>query len=149
MEYVYPTLQDVARSLKARIAVANPDGRLKPGMYATVRIAAPGRTALTVPIAAVLNTGERRLVFVDLGQGRIAPQEVELGRTAADYAEVLAGLEPGQRVVTSAQYLLDSESNLAETMRSMVGMMDMSDMDGMDMGGADMKGMDMPDARER
>jgi len=146
VEYVYPTLQSASRSLKARIAVANPEGRLKPGMYATVRIAAPAREALTVPVSAVLNTGERRLVFVDLGQGRITPQEVELGRAGAGYVEVLAGLEPGQRVVTSAQYLLDSESNLAETMRSMVGMMSTSDMDSMesmDMGGMDMSGETM------
>ena len=147
VEYVYPTLQSASRSLKARIAVPNPDRRLKPGMYATVRIAAPAREALTVPGSAVLNTGERRLVFVDLGRGRIAPQEVEVGRSGAGYVEVLAGLEPGQRVVTSAQYLLDSESNLAETMRSMMGMMNMSDMgsmEGMDMGGEGMEGMDMP-----
>ncbi|NIQ54275.1 MAG: efflux RND transporter periplasmic adaptor subunit, partial [Gammaproteobacteria bacterium] len=97
-------------------------------MYATVRIAARVREALTVPASAVLNTGERRLVFVDLGQGRLAPRDVELGRAGAGYVEVLAGLEPGQRVVTSAQYLLDSESNLAETMKSMMGMMNMSDM---------------------
>jgi multidrug efflux pump subunit AcrA (membrane-fusion protein) len=147
VEYVYPTLQSASRSLKARIAVPNPDGRLKPGMYATVRIAAPARESLTVPASAVLNTGERRLVFVDLGQGRITPQEVEVGRSGGGYVEVLAGLEPGQRVVTSAQYLLDSESNLAETMRSMMGMMntsDMGSMEGMDMGGEDMEGMDMP-----
>ncbi|HUP19892.1 MAG TPA: efflux RND transporter periplasmic adaptor subunit [Gemmatimonadota bacterium] len=147
VEYVYPTLQSASRSLKARIAVANPDGRLKPGMYATVRITAPAREALTVPASAVLNTGERRLVFVDLGQGRIAPREVEVGRAGAGYVEVLAGLEPGQRVVTSAQYLLHSESNLAETMRSMVGMMEGMDMsgermEGMDATGADMRGMD-------
>jgi multidrug efflux pump subunit AcrA (membrane-fusion protein) len=149
IEYAYPTLQAEARSLKVRVAVPNGDRRLKPGMYATVRIAAPARQALTVPLPAVLNTGERRLVFVDLGGGRIAPQEVEVGRAGAVYIEILAGLEPGQRVVTSAQYLLDSESNLAETMRSMIGMMNTSDMgamdgmEGMDMG-ADMQGMDEP-----
>ncbi|HUP21171.1 MAG TPA: efflux RND transporter periplasmic adaptor subunit [Gemmatimonadota bacterium] len=150
VEYVYPTLQAQSRSLKARVAVPNPDGWLKPGMYATVRIAAPARSALTVPISAVLDTGERRLVFVDLGRGRVAPQEVELGRAGGGYAEVLAGLEPGQRVVTSAHYLLDSESNLGETMRSMIGMTGSSDMEsmdgmeGMDMPGADLRGMDMP-----
>lgn len=122
IEYVYPTLQAQARTLKARIAVTNADGRLKPGMYATVRLSAPGRTALTVPASAIMNTGERRLVFVDMGDGRLVPREVEVGRVAGDYAEVLAGLEPGQRVVTSAQFLLDSESNLGEVMRSMIGM---------------------------
>jgi Cu(I)/Ag(I) efflux system membrane fusion protein len=156
VEYVYPTLQEQARTLKARIAIANHDGRLKPGMYATVRLSAPGRTALTVPTSAILNTGERRVVFVDMGAGGLMPHEVEIGRVAGEYSEVLSGLEPGQRVVTSAQYMLDSESNLAEVMRSMIGMMNMSDVQGMgkptggsdDMQGADMKGMQMPD-RER
>ncbi|MGH7506541.1 MAG: efflux RND transporter periplasmic adaptor subunit, partial [Longimicrobiales bacterium] len=113
VEYVYPTLQEQARTLKARIALANPDGRLKPGMYATVRLRAPGRTALTVPTSAILNTGERRIVFVDMGAGGIMPHEVEIGQVSGEYAEVVSGLEPGQRVVTSAQYMLDSESNLA------------------------------------
>ncbi len=140
IEYVYPTLQEEARTLKARIAVRNPDHRLRPGMYATIRLRAAGRAALTVPTSAVLNTGERRIVFVDMGDGRLAPHDVEIGRVAGAYAEVLAGLEPGQRVVTSAQYLLDSESNLAEVMRSMIGSMNMSDMNGMDMGGVDMTG---------
>ncbi|MBW3571866.1 MAG: efflux RND transporter periplasmic adaptor subunit [Gemmatimonadetes bacterium] len=162
VEYVYPTLQQEARTLKARISVPNPGGRLKPGMYATVRLAAPGRTALTIPASALVRTGERTLVFVDLGGGRLAPQEVEVGRVGAEYAEILAGVEPGQRVVTSAQFLLDSESNLAEVMRSMVGMggdmggMDMGGMDmsgggmeGMDMKGADVKGMQAPSRRDR
>ena len=139
VEYVYPTLQQEARTLKARIAVSNPGGRLKPGMFATVRLRAPGRTTLTVPVSAVLNTGERRVVFVDMGHERIMPHEVEIGRIAGERAEVLSGLEPGQRVVTSAQYLLDSESNLAEVMKSMMSNMNMSDM-----GSMDMKGMKMP-----
>ena len=143
VEYVYPTLQREARTLKARIALPNPEGRLKPGMFATVRFSAPVRTALTVPSPAVVRTGERSIVFVDLGGGRIAPAEVETGRTAGDHTEVLAGLEPGQRVVTSAQFLLDSESNLAETMRSMIGMTGSGDMGGMDMEG--MEGMEMDD----
>jgi hypothetical protein len=85
-----------------------------------------------------------------MGGGKIMPQEVEVGRTAGQYTEILAGIEPGQRVVTSAQYLIDSESNMAEVMKSMIGMggdmggMDMSGMEGMDMKGADMKGMKMP-----
>ncbi len=143
VEYVYPTLQAESRTLKARVAVANPEGLLKPGMYATVRISTPSRTALTVPSSAVIRTGERALVFVDMGGGSLMPHEVELGRVAGDYTEVLAGVEPGQRVVTSAQFLLDSESNLAEVMRSMLGMTgsgDMGDMQGMDMPGIDMSG---------
>jgi len=159
VEYVYPTLQSEARSLKARIAISNPERRIKPGMYATVRLTAPVRTALAVPNSAVMRTGERQVVFVDMGGGELMPHEVEIGRVAGDYAEVLAGLEPGQRVVTSAQFLLDSESNLAEVMKGMMTQMNMSDMgsmegtdmsgmEGMDMQGADMRGMKMP-ARQR
>lgn len=155
VEYVYPTLEEQARTLKARIAIPNPDGRIKPGMYATVRLRTPTRAALSVPSPAVINTGERSLVFVDLGDGKLLPQEVETGRVAGDYTEVLSGVEPGQRVVTSAQFILDSESNLAEVMKSMVGMggsggMEMGGTDasgavqGMDSKGADMKGMKMP-----
>jgi RND family efflux transporter MFP subunit len=150
VEYIYPTLQNEARTLKARISIPNPEGRLKPGMYATVRLSTPTRATLTVPTSAVVQTGERAVVFVDMGGGKIMPQEVEVGRTAGQYTEILAGIEPGQRVVTSAQYLIDSESNMAEVMKSMIGMggdmggMDMSGMEGMDMKGADMKGMKMP-----
>ncbi|MEQ1854933.1 MAG: efflux RND transporter periplasmic adaptor subunit [Longimicrobiales bacterium] len=142
IEYVYPTLADQARTLRARVAIANPGGRLRPGMYATVRIQAAGRSALTVPASAVLDTGERRLVFVDMGGGRILPQEVEVGRISGELAEVIAGLEPGQRVVTSPQFLLDSESNLAEVMRSMIGQT--TNMGATDLQGGDMQGMTMP-----
>jgi Cu(I)/Ag(I) efflux system membrane fusion protein len=164
--YVYPTLQEESRTVRARVALANPAGLLKPGMYATVRLRAPMRSALTVPASAVLQTGERNIVFVDMGVGsqsiRLMPHEVELGRTAREYTEILAGLEPGQRVVTSAQFLLDSESNLGEVMKAMMGQMgagdmgNMKDMPGMEMKGtegmdkgADMKGMKMPPSPRR
>jgi len=146
VEYVYPTLQSEARTLKARIAIPNPDGRIKPGMYAAVQLSSPSREALTVPTSAVVNTGERSIVFVDLGAGRLQPQEVETGRVAGEYTEVLAGVEPGQRVVTSAQYILDSESNMAEVMKSMIGMTSSGEMGGMDMSGGSMEGMEMPGA---
>lgn len=137
--YVYPTLQPEARTIKARIVVPNGNGALKPGMYATVRIATPSRSALTVPSSAILQTGERNIVFVDMGGGALMPRDVGLGRTAGDYTEILSGLDAGQRVVTSAQFLLNSESNLAEVMKSMAGMnpgaKSMQDMPGMDMPG--------------
>lgn len=142
--YVYPTLDQAARTVRARIEVPNPEARLKPGMYATVTLTTPARRTLTVPTSSVLNTGERTLVFMDMGAGSLMPMDVVTGRTAGAYTEVISGLEPGQRVVTSAQYLLDSESNLAEVMKSMIGQMNMSDMKGMDMKGMDMKGMPAP-----
>ncbi len=142
VDYVYPTLETDARTTRARIAVANTGGLLKPGMYATVRLSTPSRTTLTVPTSSVVRTGERAFVFVELAGGKRKSQDVELGRTAGDYTEVLAGIEPGQRVVTSAQFLLDSESNLGEVMKGMMGMGgDTGDMKGMDMKGADTKGM--------
>jgi multidrug efflux pump subunit AcrA (membrane-fusion protein) len=122
VQYVYPTLQSEARTLKARIALPNADGRIKPGMYARVDLSTPTRTALTVPSSAVVNTGERSMAFMDMGSGRLMPMDVQIGRVAGEYTEILSGLEPGQHVVTSAQFLLDSESNLGEVMKSMVGM---------------------------
>jgi RND family efflux transporter MFP subunit len=143
VEYVYPTLQEASRTLKARIALANPDGRIKPGMFATVRFTSPGQSTLTVPAAAVIRTGERSVVFVDMGGGRLMPQDIETGQIGDGFIEVLAGLEPGQRVVTSAQFLLESESNIGEVMKAMMGMG--GDMSGMgDMKGMDMKGASMP-----
>ncbi len=137
VEYVYPMLQQEARTVKARVAVANPGGVLKPGMYATVRLTIPGRSTLTVPSTAVLRTGDRNVVFVDMRNGELMPHEVELGRVAGDYTEILSGLENGLRVVTSAQFLLDSESNLGEVMKAMMGNMGSGD-------AGNMKGMKMP-----
>jgi Cu(I)/Ag(I) efflux system membrane fusion protein len=146
VEFVYPTVAQEARTVRARVAVTNSDGVLKPGMYATVRVMTPARSALTVPNAAVIRTGERNIVFVDMGGGELMPHEVQLGPTVGEYTEVLAGVDAGQRVVTSAQFLLDSESNLAEVMRSMMGQTgsgEMKDMPGMQMPGMDDKGASM------
>jgi multidrug efflux pump subunit AcrA (membrane-fusion protein) len=137
VQYVYPTLQEQSRTLKARIVIPNPDGRIKPGMYANVGLSAPARAALTAPTSAVVNTGVRKMVFMDMGAGKLMPMDVETGRVAGEYTEILSGLEPGQRVVTSAQFLLDSESNLGEVMKGMIGT-----------GGSDMKGMQMPAGKE-
>ena len=119
--WVSPTLDSVSRTVRARITVANADGALKPGMYATVRLRTPVRTALTVPTSAIVRTGERAIVFVDMGKGELMPHEVTLGATAGDLTEIRSGVDRGARVVTSAQYLLDSESNLGEVMRGMMG----------------------------
>ena len=149
--FLYPTVAEQTRSVRARVAVANADGRLRPGMYATVHLASPTRSALAVPRAAVIQTGERAVVFVDKGGGALRPVDVETGRVSGDLVEILAGLKRGDRVVTSAQFLLDSESNLAEVMKSMIGISggatgSAGDMKGMDMsgdaGGRELKGAD-------
>jgi Cu(I)/Ag(I) efflux system membrane fusion protein len=157
--FTAPTLEKESRALRTRIDLPNADGRLRPGMYGTVRIQTPGRRALTVPADAVVRTGERSLVFVDLSGGRLVARDVETGRTAGGFTEVLAGLDPGQKVVTSAQFLLESESNLSDIMRSMIGQTgsaEMGSMEGMDMGaesgpdakGADTRGMSQMPMRE-
>lgn len=118
--FIYPTVTEASRTMRARIVVSNTDGRLKPGMYATVNLATPLSDALTVPRTAVILTGSRAIVFVDMGNGRLMPRDVGIGRVSGEFSEVLSGLDAGQRVVTSAQFLIDSESNLGEVMRGMV-----------------------------
>jgi Cu(I)/Ag(I) efflux system membrane fusion protein len=141
--FIYPTLDSSSRAVRARISVSNPTGTLKPGMYATVRLATPGRSVLTVPTSAILRTGERNVVFMDVGKGTLMPMEVRVGSTAGGYTEVLSGLEAGTRVVTSAQFLLDSESNLGEVMKGMIGQGG-TGRDASGSGAADMPGMSMP-----
>lgn len=149
--FIAPILRSETRTATARIELQNHDGQARPGMYATVRLGSSVRRAITVPTAAVVNTGERHVVFVDLGNGRLAPREIIPGRVAGTLTEVMSGLEPGQRVVTSAQYLLDSESNLADVMRSMMSQTGSSEMNmpsppapELQDKGASMKGMKMP-----
>ena len=128
IELVQPMVDPAARTVRARVAVNNTGLALKPGMYATVNVLIPSRRTLTVPASAVISTGTRSVVFVDMGSGRLMPHDVETGSTAGEHIEVLAGLEPGQRVVTSAQFLLESESNIAEVMKAMMGQTGSSDM---------------------
>ncbi|MBA3583497.1 MAG: efflux RND transporter periplasmic adaptor subunit [Gemmatimonadetes bacterium] len=127
IEYVYPTLQEETRSVKARIALPNPGRRLKPGMYATVRIEKDLGEVLLVPLSAIVRTGEKAFAFVDMGGGQLMPHDLRLGMTGEESVEVVQGLDAGARVVTSAQYLIDSESNLAEVMRAMMAQMNASD----------------------
>ena len=140
VDYIFPTVDAESRTIRARVVVGNADGNLKPGMYATVNLRTPSRTALTIPRSAVIQTGARSVVFIDLGGGRLVPGDVEVGTTRGELVEILAGIEPGQRVVTSAQFMLESESNIAEVMRSMLGMGAMTDMSDHEMpSGVDVK----------
>ena len=110
--FVDPMLAADTRTGAVRVEVANPAGDLKPGMFVDVSIEVSLGRKLAVPESAVLPTGERRVVFVDLGRGRLAPREVKLGARAGQWYEVLAGLEPGDRVVTSGNFLISSEAKL-------------------------------------
>ena len=125
--YIYPTLNPDTRTVRIRVVVPNRDLRLKPGMYATIRITGTERgNVLTVPRAAVLSTGERSIVFVREANGQLAPREVSLGTSSDDRIEVLRGLVAGETVVASATFLVDAESNLGKALGGM------GDMPGMD-----------------
>jgi Cu(I)/Ag(I) efflux system membrane fusion protein len=110
--YVYPYLDPTSRTGRVRIELANKDLALKPDMYANVELAVDLGPRLQVPIDSVVYTGPRRLVFVDVGQDRIRPQEVTLGARNADMVEVTSGLTEGQVVVTAANFLIAAESRI-------------------------------------
>jgi len=123
VEFIYPTLNAMTRTVPVRIVLRNPDGALKPGMYAEARIAIGNASkVLTVPTSAVIDSGTRQTVLVRLDAGRFAPRTVTLGRRSDDYVEVLAGLSEGEQVVTRANFLLDSESNLKAAFGGMADM---------------------------
>ncbi|MHC9063592.1 efflux RND transporter periplasmic adaptor subunit, partial [Nitrospira sp. CMX1] len=127
--YVYPTLNTEARTVRVRLELPNPEMKLKPGMYGNVTVRTNVARTLVVPKEAVLNTGLRQLVFMDRGQGRYEPTVVKLGRRSQDAVEVMEGLKEGDRIVTSANFLLDAESKLASasSMQSMMGRIGMGD----------------------
>ncbi|MFO0982474.1 MAG: efflux RND transporter periplasmic adaptor subunit [Planctomycetota bacterium] len=110
--YIYPFLNEQTRTVKVRLELQNAEGRLKPGMYATAHIAVDLGEQLVVDDQAIVDSGNRQLVFVDRGEGRFDPREVVVGPRADGHAVILDGLEAGEKVVTSGNFLVDSESRL-------------------------------------
>lgn len=127
--YIYPSLNTEARTVRVRLELPNPGLKLKPGMYGNVILQTDAVKTLVVPKEAVLETGLRQLVFLDRGQGRYEPASVKVGRRSQDDVEVLEGLKEGDRIVTSANFLLDAESKLASasSMQAMMGRIGMAD----------------------
>jgi RND family efflux transporter MFP subunit len=122
LTYVYPTLNAQTRTVPVRLELANPDGLLKPAMYADIELAAPTHgKALSIPTSAVIYGGKRQSVLVELAEGRFEPRDIKLGSQGGDYIEVLAGLAEGEKVVISANFLIDSESNLKAAFSSLGG----------------------------
>src|SRR3546814_486633 len=114
VNYIYPDLRLDTRTVRVRIRVANADGALRPNMFATVRLGTvPLPEGLAVPAEALIRMGTGERVVLALGDGRFRPVPVEAGITVGDRVQIRDGLKEGDRVVTSAQFLLDSESSLS------------------------------------
>jgi len=120
VSYIYPYLEEKTRTIKIRFEFPNPNWKLKPGMFANVRLYTKiSDRGLALPEEAVLDTGERQLVFVNKSEGVFEPREVRLGVKAEGYYEVLDGVLAGEIVATSANFLIDSESRLGSAMMKM------------------------------
>ena len=113
-----PFLNDASRTVRVRIDVENPDLKLRPDMYVDTDLAADAGEGLGVPEPAVLPTGRRNIVFVDKGGGRLEPRFVELGPKYGDFYEIRSGLKEGERVVTSANFLIDAEAKVQGALKS-------------------------------
>jgi Cu(I)/Ag(I) efflux system membrane fusion protein len=136
VSFIQPRVDEKSRTLTARVEVPNPEGTLRPGMFAMAELSPAAAERLSVPITAVLPTGTRELVFVNRGDGAFLPREVQTGARGDSLVEIVGGLKPGDEVVASATYLLDSETNLGAAMQGLMLQMGMGlDMGGMEMGG--------------
>ncbi len=120
--YVYPTLKAETRSVPIRVELANPGQLLKPAMFAQVELQVGAKApVLTVPDSAVIDSGKRRIVLVQVKEGRFEPREVELGARGENYVEVIKGVRDGEQVVVAANFLIDAESNLKSAVGGMGG----------------------------
>ncbi len=118
--YVYPTLKAETRTVPVRVELANPGMLIKPGMFAQVEMQVKAKApGVTVPVSAVIDSGTRKLVLVQLKEGRYEPREVSTGARSDNYVEVLSGLKEGEAVVVAANFLIDAESNLKAALGGM------------------------------
>ena len=119
VEYIYPSLDPKTRTLKARLRFPNPDEALKPNMYANVKIYGGAKDdVIVIPVEALIRTGREERVVIALGDGRFESRTVTAGIESGDWVAIIEGIQPGDRVVTSGQFLIDSEASLkASTQR--------------------------------
>ena len=137
VSYSYPYVDEKTRTAKVRLELPNPGFKLKPDMYVNVEIKIDGGRHLAIPEEAVLDSGMRKIVFIDKGNGHFEAKEVKLGAKTDGFYQIVSGLDEGEKIAASSAFLLDSESRLAEAMGAMAGM------PGMSMGGmAGMAGME-------
>ncbi len=112
VDYIYPALASDTRTAKVRFTIPNPDGALKPQMFTNVEIGINLGSRLAVPSEAVIDTGVRQIAYVDKGDGQFEPREVKTGLKIDDLVEVTAGIKAGEKVASSANFLIDSEAQL-------------------------------------
>jgi Cu(I)/Ag(I) efflux system membrane fusion protein len=112
IDTIYPELDMMTRTGKLRIELPNPDGRLRANMFADVEIMLAGTPVVQVPEGAVIDTGDRQVAILDLGEGRFRPTAVTVGRRGGGMVEIVSGVVAGDRVVSTATFLIDAESNL-------------------------------------
>ena len=112
VDFIYPEIDPATRTARVRLRFANPTLKLVPGMFVNVSLDIPMGEQVVIPASGVLQTGTRQIVFVDGGDGYFAPRDVRLGAEVGDKYIVLSGLKPGERIVTSANFLIDSQSQL-------------------------------------
>jgi Cu(I)/Ag(I) efflux system membrane fusion protein len=118
---ILPEVNPATRTVRARVEIANPGGKLKPGMYANLAFTTRAREGLLVPAEAVIRTGERSVVILAEGEGRFRAVDVEVGMESGAETEIRKGLKPGDKVVTSGQFLIDSEASLRSTLARLPG----------------------------
>ncbi len=118
VDFIYPEVNMNTRTVKVRLVFQNPGLKLTPGMFVNVSLKIPLGRRLAIPVTGVFHTGTRNIVFIDHGSGYLAPQDVTLGPRAGDYYSVLKGLKQGDKIVTSANFLIDSESQLQAALGS-------------------------------
>ena len=128
IDFLQPEVDPMTRTLKVRLNMDNPGVLLKPDMYADVEFVVSNPSKLTVPADAVLNAGERQSVFIDRGNGYLEPRQVKTGDREGDRIQILSGLSGGERVVTSGNFLIDSESQMKAAASGMGGMAGMPGM---------------------
>jgi len=120
VDFIYPDVDMTTRTARVRLVFSNPNLTLKPGMYVNVELQVPLGNHIVIPASGVLQSGMRQVVFVDRGGGYLEPRDVQLGAQARDEYIVLKGLKAGERIVTSANFLIDSESQLQAAIGSFV-----------------------------
>ena len=140
ISYIYPYMEEKTRSVRVRLEFPNKNKKLKPGMFANVHIHVDMGEQLSISEGAVLNTGLQQTVFLSKGNGIFEPRKVKLGNPIGNYFPVIEGLKEGEEIVSSGNFLIDSESKLMASMEGMMGLLGMGDwkMESAKMGEMDM-----------